>query len=263
MGKSIGKTKQSSNTNSSFAPWEPTQPLLKDLISRTGQASATGLSGDQTAAFTALKGNALHGDPFTAQKAGHADFLFSQAGPGGEVAQAYDTAKGALTPYAQGEYLDPRSNPQMQALLDDTSDDVYNRINAAFAGAGREITGNAAGQQAVAKGITQAQLPILFDQFNRQQSLQQSAAGQLQQQAQSGVDARALYGARAGEQGNTALDAYNYGAERLIDLDQKIKGLPYEDLGKVAALLFPGAGLGGTSQAQSRGKASSSQFKLF
>lgn len=254
MGKS-SKTKQNSNSKTQSDPWAPTQPYLKDMMGMLGDAGGIGLSPDQNAGFTALKNNAMAGDPWTQNKADQTDWLYKQAGDQGQVAQAYGQYQDGMKPYESGQYLDPMSNPQMREMLDLAGNDAFDRVNAAFAGAGRDITGNAYGQQAAARGVAQAQLPIMFDQFNRQQQLQQQALGQIVPTAQNVTQAQGVYGAQAGEQGQSALDGMNYSGERLIDLDQKIKSTPYEDIALIASILYPGAGLGGNSSTQSTGTA--------
>lgn len=255
---SSAKTKQNSTSDTKMDPWGPAKPYLKDMIGMLGDAGGIGLSPDQQAGFSALKNNALAGDPWTANKAQQTDFLYDQAGGGGRVATAYDTANTGMTKYANGDYLDPMSNPQMAEMLKLVGDNAFDRVNSAFAGAGRAITGNASGQQAAARGVAQAQLPILFDQFNKQQGMQMNALNQLLPMAQGATDAQAGYGAAAGQQGQTAIDAHNYSAERLIDLDQQIKGIPYEDMALISSILFPAAGMGGTSSTKSQGTAKTS-----
>jgi len=265
MGKSSkGTTSSTSTSNSKTEPWGPTKPYLNDLIGMLGDAGGIGLSPDQQTAYSGLKSNALAGDPWTQNKANQTDWLYNEAGADGRVAGAYDKASEGLGKYAGGDYLDPMQNPQMQAMLDLVGDNAFDQVNSAFAGAGRDITGNAYGQQAAARGVAQAQLPILFDQYNKQQGLQMDALGQLTPLAQGATDAQGLYGAQATEMGQSALDGLNYSGERLVDLDQQIKSVPYEDIALVASILFPGAGLGGTSSSTTTGTGTSkAKMSLF
>jgi len=252
MGKSAKGT-QSSKSNTAMEPWAPTQPYLKDLLGLMGDAGGIGISPDQQMAYSALKNNALMGDPWAQNKANQTNWLYGQAGDQGRVGQAYNQWQQGMQPYMDGSFLDPMNNPQMKEMLDLVGNNAFNKVNSAFAGAGRTLTGNAYGQKAAARGVAEAQLPVLFDQFNKQQQMQQQALGQLLPMAQGATDAQGLYGAQAGEMGQNAIDARNYSGERLIDLDQQIKSMPYEDIALIASILYPGAGLGGTSNTDSKG----------
>jgi hypothetical protein len=159
------------------------------------------------------------------------------------------------------------SNPQMQAMLTQVGDDAQNRINAMFAGAGRDLSG--ANQQAVAKGVTQAQLPLLMDQYNRAQDQQMGAAqtlfgaGQNTATTLGNLDAqRFAHRMSAGEQGQEALDMQNQGANEVLALDQQIKMMPYEDLGTLGSLLFPVAQLGGQTKGKMQGTSSTDQLSF-
>src|SRR5690606_35560524 len=124
-------------------------------------------------------------------------------------------------------YLDPMRNPQMQEMLTMVGDDIANRINPQFAAAGRDMSG--ANQMAVARGIAQGQLPLLFDQFNRQQGLQMDAAKSLfDAGAGTAVTQAQLDAARADLAGqglnlsNEALNARNLFPNAILNLDQQI-----------------------------------------
>jgi hypothetical protein len=273
MSFSFGSESKSQSSKSKQDPWKPAVPYLKDFLAQTGQVGANagqGLTPGQTAAFGQLKDNALQSSPWIAQQSQLAGDLYGTADRTGIVGDAYSGLQSQLGDYASGKYLDPMSNPQMQAILQQVGDDAANRVNAQFAGAGRDLSG--ANQQAVGRGVTQAQLPLLLDQYNRAQGQQFDAAktlygaGSDTASTQGALDAQraALRGQAAGA-GQAATDMQNAGAERTIDLEQMMKTLPYEELGQLASLLFPAGQLG--KQVKATGESSGTSFgfggKLF
>jgi hypothetical protein len=268
MSFKFGSEKTSQNSKSQQDPWAPAVPYLKDFLSKTGTVGANagqGLTPSQTAAFGQLKDNALQGSPWVAQQSQLAGDLYGTADRTGIVGDAYGALQGQLGDYASGKYLDPMSNPQMQAMLQQVGDDAANRVNAQFAGAGRDLSG--ANQMAVGRGVTQAQLPLLLDQYNRAQGQQFDAAktlygaGSDTASTQGALDAQraALRGQAAGA-GQAATDMQNAGAERTIDLEQMAKTLPYEELGQLASLLFPAGQLGNKKKAS--GTSETNGFQL-
>jgi hypothetical protein len=164
---------------------------------------------------------------------------------------------------------DPASNPYLSQMMDQVGTKAFDKINAQFAGSGRDLSGM--NTKAAAAGYTEASLPLAFQQYNTNVGNQFAAAnslygaGQNTAATQSSLDAQ-RQAMRAGgvEQDQAALDARNYGANTILNLDQQIKDLPYEDLQRVASLLFPAAGLGGTQTGNAQGNATtkSSGFNL-
>jgi hypothetical protein len=258
MSKSSSKSSEAQKTSGASGPWSYATPAVKSFTDKLASAGGVGMTPDQASAFGVLKTNAAQGNPFTGQIANLANDSFNTADRSGLVGQAYNTMQNQLGGYASGANLDPMSNPQMQAMLQQVGDDAQNRINAQFAGAGRDLSGM--NSLAASRGVAQATTPLLFNQYNQNVANQMSAAnslygaGQNTAATQSSLDAQ-RQAMRAGgvEQGQAALDARNYGANTILNLDQQIKDLPYEDLQRVASLLFPAAGLGGTTTGNAQG----------
>lgn len=254
MSVSFGSKKSSSTTNSQSQgdkdPWDYSVPYLQDFLKEVGSVGGTGITPDQKTAFEYLKNNAMEGNPWDIEQAKLANDLYATPDRAGGVASAYSTLQTNLGDIAAGKYLDPMENPQIRAMLTQVGDDISNRINAQFAGAGRDLSG--ANQTAVAKGVTQGQLGLLLDQYNRERGAQADAAANLftagsgtaSQQAALDAQRMALRGQGAAA-GAAALDMQNQGANQILELDQQIKTLPYEDLATLGSLLFPVAGLGG------------------
>lgn len=255
--------KKTENKQTDRDPWDETIPYLQDFLKQAGNAGGIGESPDQTAAFDQLKAQAGQGNPWASQQGGLASDLYNTQDRTGVVGDAYKTLQSQLGDYASGKYLDPMSNPQMQAMLTQVGDDIANRNNAMFAGAGRDLSG--ANQMSTAKGVSQGTLGLLLDQYNKNQSNQMSAAqalygaGQTTAQTQGALDAqRAGLRSQGAGAAQTALDMQRQGATDMLNLEQQRKSLPYDDLAKYGSILFPAAGLGGqedsTGTSKTKGK---------
>lgn len=269
FGLSFGSSSGKSNTNSSSQsdPWDQAIPYLTDLFGEVGAAGGRGLSDDQKAAFGALKSNAAEGNPWTAQIAGLADQAFATPDRSGAVGESFAGLQGTLGDIAGGKYLDVMNNPELRAMIESVGTDAFNRINAQFAGAGRDLSG--ANQGAAAKGVSAATLPLILDQYNRERGNQVDAAktiataGAQTATTQSSMDAARMALQKLGiDLGGEALKARDYAGNQVVNLDQQIKQLPLQDLGLLASILFPGAGLGGQESGTSSTKTSSSGFGI-
>lgn len=246
------ETEQTSTQKAESGPWKPTVPLLQNFLGRVQGAANAGTFGatpDQTTAFEQLKSNAASGYPTAGALQGFAGDVSSAPSRAGQVGDAYSTLQQQLGPTASGSFLDFENNPYVSKTLDFVGNDVQDRINSMFAGAGRDLSG--INQQAVARGVSQAQTPLLLDLLQQQQGRQMDAAGTLfnaglqAPQAQAGLDASRL-GLLTGA-GDAAAAAQDYGPSQVLNLEQQQKELPYGDLGMLGNLLLPVAGLGGTT----------------
>lgn len=269
MSLSFGSKKATTTTQSSGErdPWEPTIPYLTDYLSRVGKNTATGATGAQTDAFNQLKANAAGGNPWTEAQKTLTNDLYAAPDRTGMVGDAYKTLQGQLGDYASGKFVDPMQNPQIREMLTQVGDDISSRINAQFAGAGRDLSG--ANQTAVAKGVSQGTLGLLLDQYNQQQGNQIAAAGQLYNagtgtaQTQAQLDAaRAGLRSAGAASGQAALDMENYSPNSILQLEQQQKMLPYEDLATLGSLLFPVAGLGEQQNQTGTSKTNQTGFGL-
>lgn len=261
---SFGSSKSKGSSKTKSEPWAPTIDPAKAYIDKINQVGGLDITPDQMAAFGQLKENAGAGNPFTPQIAKLAEDAFNYSG-GTEnkamVSDAYAGLQGNLGAYANGDYLDVMNNPQMREMLDMVAGNVQDRINRSFHGMGRSRSG--INQQSVSRGITEGQLPLLLDQFNKQQGLQMDAAKALygaggdtattlNSMGQNDLNVRSS-GIGLAEQ---ALAARDYAPNKILDLDQQIQQLPYENLALYGSLLLPAAGLGGTSDTKSKSKTS-------
>lgn len=257
--------KKTENKQTDRDPWDETIPYLQDFLKKAGSAGGIGESPDQTVAFDQLKAQAGQGNPWASQQGGLASDLYNTQDRTGMVGDAYKTLQSQLGDYASGKYLDPMSNPQMQAMLTQVGDDIANRNNAMFAGAGRDLSG--ANQMSTAKGVSQGTLGLLLDQYNKNQSNQMSAAqalygaGQTTAQTQGALDAqRAGLRSQGAGAAQTALDMQRQGSTDMLNLEQQRKSLPYDDLAKYGSILFPAAGLGGQEDSKGVSKSRGTSF---
>lgn len=268
MSLSFGSSKKKStqtqeqNASSERDPWDEAIPQLRGYLERVGALGPTGETAAQGAAFDTLASRAAQGNPYAGQQAYYASSLYDTVDRAGVVGAAYERLQDQLGGVASGSYLDPMANPEMRGMLDLLGSEAQNRINAQFAGAGRDLSGM--NQRAVAEGVARAQGGLLFDQYNLERANQMNAAQALYGAgADSAATAGGLDAQRAAIRGQgasaaaDALDAANYGENALLAIEQQRKMLPYEDLGALGSLLFPVAGLGGqeTQNASSTGTA--------
>ena len=73
-----------------------------------------------------------------------------------------------------GENLDPLSNPHFAGALNRTMGDVTAKINSQFSG---DNFGSSAHQEWLGRGLTEATLPMLANQFNMERQNQMAATG--------------------------------------------------------------------------------------
>jgi hypothetical protein len=262
MSLSFGSSKKKSSSTGKQDPWAPTIPYLENYLGKVGDLSSSlgGATPGQTSAYTELTDLYSGGSPFTGQISELAsDTLEGVPSQSGTVQEAYGRVNEALNPYVSGEYLNMESNPYIQGLLSTVGDQISERVNSQFAGAGRDLSGM--NQKALARGISEGQLPILFNQFNQQQANQLGAANALAgisqntAQVSQGLDQAALSGRAGGVPiAEASLASEAWGPENLFNLEQIFKDLPAQDLATIGSLLFPAAQLG--QQQQSTGKES-------
>ena len=161
-------------TQQATTPWAATSGLLGNLLNQIGGLSPN-LTEAESGALGQLSANASAGNPWASQIGGVANTLLAGGGPDRTpmVNGAYDQYRAALAPFARGDYVDPASDPALRSYLDVLKNDVSTQVNGMFAGAGRDLSGM--NQQALARGITQAEAPVLLDAYNRALAGQRSA----------------------------------------------------------------------------------------
>lgn len=274
MGGSVGggHQEQTQTQNSQTDPWKPTQPYLLDFLSKlqsTGNAGGVGNGPNeaQSSAITQLKSNAGEGNPWASDISSVTDKLFGTTSRSPQVQQSFDAMKTQLSPYANGETLDFKTNPYVTDMLKTVGDDASNRINSMFAGAGRDFSG--AHAKELGRGVTAAELPILTNLYSDQQGKQIDASKTLYgggvnaATTSQGLDKDALGTNAMGiDASQAALDAKNYGPNATLSLEEQVKKMPFDQLGWLAQYLYPAAGLGSQSSGTAYGNANKSQWGL-
>lgn len=249
------KTKQNATSRTTGTttsnPWAPTTPLLNDLLGGVGAVDGS-LTPDQLNALDMLKAGAVDGNPWAGGIGDGATAALSSPDRTGMVGDAYDELRGNLGGFARGDYVDVMNNPEFMAAMKVAGDDASDRINQLFAGGGRMYSDTHAG--AVGRGVTTAQAPLLADQYNLERNRQIDAAkalygaGNTTATTQANLDSsRAALAGAGAELADRALAAEEYGPGRIFDLEALKKSAPLDQYKRIAEILFPAAGLGGTT----------------
>lgn len=253
-----GTSKQSTTQNSTTAPWEAAQPALQGILSQLQtQIGNSGLNSAQTGAVDQLASNASSASQFAPQITNFASTLLNG---GGATAQApalqgnLSTYQNQLTPYANGSMIG--NNPALQSQLDTIMSDVGNSVNGQFAAAGRDMSG--ANQQAYGRGVAQGIAPVLANQYNQDVANQINASGALYGAGNttsgllSGLNQQALANQSAGvTAAGAANDATNASANATLAAEAQRTGIPIQQLGLLAQIGVPIAGLGSQTTGQS------------
>lgn len=250
-----GTSKQTQTTQqrSSQDPWFPTTAGLSQIADKaTGMIGGTGLTGVENTALNTLAGNAADGNPYSGQIGVLAnDLLGGGVDRTGYATGAYDSYKSALDPFARGDYLDPSTNPALGKYLSVLGDDISNRVNGYFAGAGRDFSG--ANTQSLSRGLAEGMAPTMLNAYQGERSNQMNAinalygAGNTTAGILSGLDQTALGNRQAGVgAAAAALDANNYGPQQTLAVEAMRRGMPIQNLSDVAGILGPIGSMGGT-----------------
>lgn len=272
MSFSFGSQKQKQQQTSKTDPWGPAVQPVKDFISSI-PTRAQGATEAQQDAFGQLRDIANQGDPNAGRLQRNAtdalDFNLKSTAP--MALQGYDAYNKRMSSVADGKNQDIGNDPYIQRLLTQVGDEAANRNRAAFAAAGRD--GSGYDMQTTARGVSQAQLPILFDQLNRERARTDAAAGNLYGAAnttaqtafdldRSAATTTQDVRARGVDLNKAALESKAFGPTQILNLEEQLKMLPYDEAAKIAELLFGAARLGQESEGQSKGKSTSMGFGL-
>lgn len=250
------KQTQTSNQQSTTAPWEAAQPALQGILGQlqTGLGN-TGITGAESGALNNIVTNAQNAGQFTPQINNLIGDLLKGGGAGnqtGQINQAYQDYQRRLNPIADGQNLGPGGNPALQNYLNVASNDIQSRINGMFAGAGRDLSG--ANVIQTARGVMEGTAPILAAQYNTDANAQRSAADALYGAGNTtaglltGLGQQGLANRQAGAQlAPAALDSANAGSNAILQAEAARRGIPIQALGLLANIGIPIAGLGSQS----------------
>jgi hypothetical protein len=239
----------SSETKNTVTRTTPTigAGLLDNLLGKVGNVNSD-LTGAEDAALRALAGRGAAGNPFAPQVTGIANTLLAGGGPDrtGMINDAYSQYTKALAPFANGDYVNPASNPALQGYLSTINNDVTNQVNGMFAGAGRDLSG--ANLQTLSRGIAQGEAPVLADAYNTARNNQLSAidnlygAGGTTAGLLSNFDQTRLANQQAGiGAASAANEAGNYGDLQVLAAEAQRRGIPLQTLAAQYGMVLPTA----------------------
>lgn len=269
----MGGTSTTSQTQSSSTqPWAAAQPTVNGIMSQLNPLIAnSGVTPGESSAITQLMTNASAGNPYAPAVSANATSLLQGGGAqnqDGAINANYQNYYNQVNPMASNTNYDPTQAPGMQALLQTIQGDTTNSVNGQFAAAGRDMSGM--NTQTLARGIAQGEAAPLLAQYNTNVSNQQGAASNLYNAGNTTTTA--LTGNQATANANTqtgtqaaadALSAQNYGPTQQLALQQLLQSIPAQNLGLLAQIGIPIAGLGSTSTGTSNGTSTESGAQQF
>lgn len=238
------KSNQTTIQQQSTDPYAPTKPILSNIFAKLGGVDPN-LTGAETNAINQL--GATGGNQYAGGVGDVASRLLGGGGAmdqGGFLTDAFNKYRAALDPFASGSYVDPASNPALQKYMTTISNDVGNRVNSMFAGAGRDLSG--ANVQQYARGIAEGQAPVLADMYNQERNRQLNAisgifsgagttAGALTDWNRQG-NANRMAGIDAS---NAATAARNSGPMAAIEAEAMRRNIPMQTLAQMMGLTAP------------------------
>lgn len=243
-----GKSKQETNATSSTQPWQPAIPVLQGILSGVqSQLPNYQPNGLETSAFNQLTQNAQNLPNFAPQ-AQDLTNKFLTGDPTGLLNPALQNYNNVLNPIATGS-LDPTQTPGIQNLLNTIRSDVSNQVNQQFAGAGRDLSG--LNTQTLARGIAQGEAAPLLNQYN--QNVQNAVGAATGIYNAAGNTANAIGGnqAQAFNFANMIPALANASPLGVLGAQTLQRQTPLQNLGMLANLTVPIAGLGGQSSSHS------------
>jgi len=268
FGASDKSEDSTTNQSTTTGPYAPAIPAVNNIISQLSGLSTTP-SSTTTDALRQLIDTASKGNPDASGIAGAVSGMIN-ASTQPQIDQAnagYADYLKRLTPTANGDNLDIQNNPQIQKLLQVVSNNVANNVNSSFAASGRTASG--ANQQALATGITNAQAPILLNQYNTEQARTDQAASNLYGAANTTATTTASLDqlqkqlqAAGINIDPAALAAENWGPTQVAALSQQLQNLPIDQIASIANVLFPAAQLGSQSTGTKNSSTDTTQFGL-
>ncbi len=239
---------------------EAAQPMLQGILGQLNPLiQNSGLNPAESGAIGQLSANAARGNPYASQISSFAGNLLNGGGANAQapnLQSGLSTLQSQLTPYANGSMVG--NNPALAAQLAQIQTDVGNSVNGQFAAAGRDLSGM--NQQTLARGIAQGEAPVIAGQYNQDVANQLNAANSLYgaQNSTSGLLSGLTQQALANQQqgvasSQDALNAQNYTPQQQLALAQLAQSIPAQNLGLLAQIGVPIAGLGSQSSGTTQG----------
>jgi hypothetical protein len=253
MGSSNSSTQTTQQQTT--APGSMTAPTVQGLISQLNPLIAnSGLTSAQSGAINQLTQNAEAGNSFAPGVTAATNNLLAGGGATSEnpaLASNLTGLQSELSPYTSPNYSTVDS-PDVQRALQATNAGISNQVNSEFAAAGRSGSGANAGN--LAYNEENADAPIILNQANQDTATKLAAdqglysagnttAGQIAANNQTGVTNQ-----EAGISAEpAALTAQNWGPTATIAAQELGQEIPATNLGLLANIGIPIAGLNMTS----------------
>lgn len=242
-----GESKQETKATSQATPYGAAQGSIDQILAKlNGQIPNADLNATESGALDTLKANATAGNPFTGKITDLATGLLNGGGAkdqAGAVSSNLGMLNDRLATTAAANYSS-LDDPRLKAALDQVRSDVSGQVNGQFAAAGRDMSGM--NTQTLARGVTQAQAPLILDQFNKDRALQQGAATQLFDASNTStgllnnMNQQDLTNRTAGiDVGSAALQARDSGANQLLNIEAQRRGIPTQNLSNLLGTIAP------------------------
>jgi hypothetical protein len=255
-----GTSKSETTQNSTTAPWQPAQSTLTGILGQiNGLLPQTGITGAQTNALNTIEQNGANVGQYAPAVQNYTSSLLSGGGAtdqAGNISSAYKTYQDQTNPLASNTDYNPYNTPGFKDAISTLTNDITNNTNGTFAAAGRDFSG--ANSMALGRGLTQGIAPVIAQQYNQNVQNQQGAAGNLYNAGNttggllSGLNQQSLANKGAGVSAiGAGQDALNSGANSTLAAEAQRLGIPVQNLGMLAQLGIPIAGLGSQSTGQS------------
>jgi len=267
-----GQSSSTQSQQSQTAPWQAAQPMLNGILGQlNNQLPNTGVTGGQTGALSTIENNANASNQFTPAINQYTGSLLNGGGAlnqAGNVNQNFQNYSAQTNPLASNTNYNPMSTPGIGDALGALNSDITQQVNGSFAAAGRD--GSGYNQQALARGLSQGEGQLLANQYNQNVQNQQGAANNLFNAGNtnagllSGLQQQYLSNQGAGVSNvGAGLDAQNAGANATLAAEAAKFGIPVQNLGMLAQIGVPIAGLGSQSTGQSQGTQTMSGAQQF
>lgn len=256
----MGSSSQNTTTQSQTSPWAAAMPTVTGLLNGVnGLLLNSGVSTAENGAINQLTANAQAGNPYATSIGNTATSLLNGGGATDQAAATnknYQDYYNATNPLASNTNYDPMSTPGLGTQLQALTDSITGSVNGQFAAAGRDMSGM--NSKALGTGLANGLAPVLTAQYNQNVQNQQAAANNLYNAGNTTTTALTNMNTQANankvqgvQTASDALNAENWGPQQTIAAQELLKSIPTSNLGLLAQIGIPLAGLGTTSNGTS------------
>lgn len=266
-----GTSKSSSSTTSGTTPYGPAQGSIDSIFGNL-QGINPNLTGAQSGALDQIENYArTSGNQF---QPGITNAANTALGGGqdfsGIIKNAYGNYQNDLAPTARGDYLDPTKNPFFNQTTATIGNDVQNRINAMYAGSGRDPSGAGSYIPNLGRGIAEGTAPVYANAYAQERQNQIGAqnnlfgAGNTATSILSGLDQNRIGNMAQGvglaqQAQNSAIAPQN----AILQAESQRTGLPLSILQQIAGIAGPLGAQFGTTNSNSQGSQTMSGAQQF